>query len=315
MSPFVSGGRQLQLLPSAHGGPNGRQMPSKLVSGAEIEPVPFLCWTTGSFAFDAEPDAAPRFSESRASSCVTIGACTTGRSATTGDSPWNVPVPTCGPSVAGAVTCAAPVRSLVLSASCRCGASRSMPAACARSAPCPAACRSDPAVNARAATALPRTRSASALFHLLLFTCPPWEKWRKQAVIPDFCPDESRLTVQPVLDGEEVEPPRRRGRACLGPGAPCEERADVVGAELDHRPDERAHHVAQEAVGRDLEVEMLVAADPLGALDDAHEHVIAGRRRRERAKVVLPGEQRRGGSQAFLVKPPRHPPGAPELER
>jgi len=69
MSPFVSGGRQLQLLPSAHGGPNGRQMPSKLVSGAEIEPVPFVCWTTGSFAFDPEPDAAPRCSESRALIC------------------------------------------------------------------------------------------------------------------------------------------------------------------------------------------------------------------------------------------------------
>ena len=62
-------------------------MPSKFAIGAEIEPVPFFFWTTGSFAFDAEPDAAPRFSESRAWICVTIGAWTTGRSATTGDSP------------------------------------------------------------------------------------------------------------------------------------------------------------------------------------------------------------------------------------
>jgi hypothetical protein len=41
-SPFVSGGRQLQLLASSHGGPNGRQMPSKFAIGAEIGPVPFF---------------------------------------------------------------------------------------------------------------------------------------------------------------------------------------------------------------------------------------------------------------------------------
>src|SRR3954469_13957563 len=162
---------------------------------------------------------------------------------------------------------------------------------------------------------MPRTTSASALLHLLLFTCPPWEKWRKQAVIPDFCPNESRLTIQSVLDANEVEPPRRRGRACLGPAATCKQRADFSGAELEHCPDERAHHVAQEAVGGGLEVEMIVAADPLRALDDAHEHVVAGHGRRERAEVVLPREQCSGTSQAFLVQPPRHPQGAPELER
>ena len=41
-SPFVSGGRQLQLLGRAHGSPNGRQMPSKFWIGVEIGPVPFL---------------------------------------------------------------------------------------------------------------------------------------------------------------------------------------------------------------------------------------------------------------------------------
>ena len=46
----MSGGRQLQLLACAHGGPNGRQIPSKLGSGAEIGPVPFFFWMTGSFA-------------------------------------------------------------------------------------------------------------------------------------------------------------------------------------------------------------------------------------------------------------------------
>jgi len=36
----------------------------------------------------------------------------------------------------------------------------------------------------------------------------------------------------------------------------------------------------RKTVGRDLEVEMLVAANPLRALDDAHEHVVAGHGRR-----------------------------------
>ena len=49
-SPSVSGGRQLQLLGSAHGGPNGRQMPSKFWIGPEIGPEPLVFWTTGSFA-------------------------------------------------------------------------------------------------------------------------------------------------------------------------------------------------------------------------------------------------------------------------
>src|SRR3954468_10669976 len=49
-SPFVSGGRQLQLLGRAHGSPNGRQMPSKFWIGPEIGPAPFLPCTTGSLA-------------------------------------------------------------------------------------------------------------------------------------------------------------------------------------------------------------------------------------------------------------------------
>jgi hypothetical protein len=39
-SPSVSGGRQLQLLGSAQGSPNGRQMPSKFWIGPEIGPCP-----------------------------------------------------------------------------------------------------------------------------------------------------------------------------------------------------------------------------------------------------------------------------------
>src|ERR1051325_5888441 len=54
-SPSVSGGNQLQLLGWAHGGPNGRQMPSKFWIGAESGPDPFRCWTTGSCALEPPP--------------------------------------------------------------------------------------------------------------------------------------------------------------------------------------------------------------------------------------------------------------------
>ena len=114
-APFVSGGRQLQLDASAHGGPNGRQMPSKLASGAESGPVPRFFWITGSFAFD-DPFAAVRCSLSRVLSVVTTGACTTGRSATAVETPWNSPVPTCGPSVAFAAAELAAARSRACSA-------------------------------------------------------------------------------------------------------------------------------------------------------------------------------------------------------
>src|SRR3954468_13754945 len=57
-SPFVSGGRQLQLLGKPQGSPNGRQMPSKFWIGAEIGPAPFLLWTTGSCVPAGRPDGA-----------------------------------------------------------------------------------------------------------------------------------------------------------------------------------------------------------------------------------------------------------------
>ena len=46
------------------------------------------------------------------------------------------------------------------------------------------------------------------------------------------------------------------------------------------------------AVGGDLEVEVVVAADPLGALDGAREDVVPRLRRRERAEVVLAEQER-----------------------
>ena len=94
----MSGGRQLQLLGSAQGGPNGRQMPSKFWIGPEIGPEPLAFWTTGSFA---PGTALPGLSDSIW--LVLSGACTTGRTGsvlTAGDVPWNWPLITCGPAVA-----------------------------------------------------------------------------------------------------------------------------------------------------------------------------------------------------------------------
>ena len=72
-------------------------MPSKFWIGAESGPLPRFFWTTGSFAPDDVPFAAARCSLSRALSVVTTGAFTTGRLDTTGETPWNWAVPTCGP--------------------------------------------------------------------------------------------------------------------------------------------------------------------------------------------------------------------------
>src|SRR3954470_9590318 len=97
-SPSVSGGRQLQLLGSAHGSPNGRQMPSKFWIGPEIGPEPLAFWITGSFA----PGTVPLgLSDSIPSVCS--GACGTGNTgseATSGEVPWKLPLITCGPAVA-----------------------------------------------------------------------------------------------------------------------------------------------------------------------------------------------------------------------
>jgi hypothetical protein len=85
-SPFVSGGRQLQLLAWAHGGPNGRQIPSKFWIGAEIGPAPFFYCTTGSFVPGAAP---PGRSDSLSRVCSRPGSTgSTGSELTSGETPW-----------------------------------------------------------------------------------------------------------------------------------------------------------------------------------------------------------------------------------
>ena len=91
---------------------------------------------------------------------------------------------------------------------------------------------------------------------------------------------------------------RRRRRTGLGTRASVEEPLDPVGcfrARLEHRAHERSHHVPQEAVGGDGELEASISDLPAGGEDVPDEHLVLRLGRRERAEVVLSGEKR-GGS-------------------
>ena len=76
----------------------------------------------------------------------------------------------------------------------------------------------------------------------------------------------------------------------------------LAGRGLQHRADQRAHHVAQERVGLDAEHELVAATLPVRRQHDAAEDLVLGLRGREGAEVVL-AEQR-----------PRHTPRAPPAE-
>jgi hypothetical protein len=86
-SPLVSGGRQLQPLGCSHGGPNGRQAPSKFWIGPEIGPLPLLLWTTGSLTLDSGPTG---FSASMSLGVIEVGGLTgnSGSELTAGETPW-----------------------------------------------------------------------------------------------------------------------------------------------------------------------------------------------------------------------------------
>src|SRR5579872_5152911 len=133
-----------------------------------------------------------------------------------------------------------------------------------------------------------------------------------------WCVSVTSRTIQragSVLDLHEVEPVRGCGRAGLMPLAAVEERRDLLRLELEHGADERPHHVTQVAVGRDLEVEMVAATDPVGALDRAREDGVLRVARRERAEVVPARQERRGVLEPRFVELARDPPAPVLLER
>src|SRR5439155_13173499 len=84
-----------------------------------------------------------------------------------------------------------------------------------------------------------------------------------------------------VVDAFEVQPPRRCRRAGVAPRAPVEQRCEPLGRKLSHRSDERAHHVAQETVGADLELERIAPSMPLRAQDVTPEYFVLCLGRRE----------------------------------
>src|SRR5205823_9004328 len=84
---------------------------------------------------------------------------------------------------------------------------------------------------------------------------------------------------------------------------------------FEHRPDEAAHHVAEVAVGGDLEVEVVVAPSPLRSLDVPNEDLVLRLRGREGAEIVLTDDRGGGCGERGLVEGPRHPPAAARLER
>jgi len=117
-----------------------------------------------------------------------------------------------------------------------------------------------------------------------------------------------------VGDGDEVQAPRRRRGSRLRARRAVEQAGDRA-RRLDHRADEAPHHVAEVAVRRDLEVEVVAVPDPLGPFHDADEDLVSRLGGREAPEVVLPDKGRSGRGERLLVERSRQPPAAPQLER
>ena len=95
---------------------------------------------------------------------------------------------------------------------------------------------------------------------------------------------------------------------------PASRRCGPLGLALEHRPDERAHHVAQEGVGGDLELEHGAAAPPPRADARAENScwVSVGVNAR---KSCSPGSSEAARTQALEVERSRMPERATRLER
>jgi hypothetical protein len=119
-----------------------------------------------------------------------------------------------------------------------------------------------------------------------------------------------------VLNALEVETPRRRCAACVDARATTgEQLRNLLRPTLDHGPDEGPHHVSQEAVGLDLELERVTVPVPRGPLDHADERLVTCLGGREGAEVVLAEQKIRVLGERLLVERPRIPPAPVLLER
>ena len=90
-----------------------------------------------------------------------------------------------------------------------------------------------------------------------------------------------------VVHALEVEAPRRRGRCPRRRATRPSSSGASSPASLEHRPDERPHHVPQEAVGRDLKSSSSPCPSQTAREHGAGEDAVLRLGRRERAEVVL----------------------------
>src|SRR3990170_8265744 len=107
----------------------------------------------------------------------------------------------------------------------------------------------------------------------------------------------------------QVEPPRRRGRARLRAGPALEQAGEVGRLPLEHRANERPHHVTEEAVGRDRQRQHVAVALPGARGDNANEDLVLRLGRREGPEVVLADDESGRLGEPLLVERPRGPEG------
>src|SRR5690349_11054223 len=114
-------------------------------------------------------------------------------------------------------------------------------------------------------TGPPRTMNPSSTSSSMNAACasqPSCSRRRRDSFQLGPCARFTRKYMS-VIDALEIEGVGRRRRAGFAAGTGVEQRRDRAGVHLDHRAYERADHVAQEAVGRDLELERVAAPVPL----------------------------------------------------
>ena len=92
-------------------------------------------------------------------------------------------------------------------------------------------------------------------------------------------------------------------------------RRPLSGGRLQHRADERAHHVPQERIGLDAEHELVAAPLPARRQHLAAEDLVLGLGRREGAEVVLAEERARAAVEQLLRDVARPVPGARRAQR
>src|SRR5512132_1999527 len=117
-----------------------------------------------------------------------------------------------------------------------------------------------------------------------------------------------------VVDTLQVEAPRGSRHARIISRAALEQPSDRI-RPLEHRADEGSHHVTQERVRRDRELEAVSGLRPSGLANVPPEHLVLRLGRREGSEVVLSRKCCGRGHEGIEVDRPGPPESAPRLER